>query len=207
MLNKVKRIGANPLEAARMAEDEAVAEEELKQKKDNKEKNKRIMEKNFETSILETTIIQLGALLALGFGEAGSEIIAKNMNKDGAVNPMIPGRKIMAIFGFVAIRNFINATEALEGLVMIYANEIADIVHRVCDRHHGAANKNLGDCFLMVWKFKDDEFIRLNDSDEVKVKNLKVVKNYADQAVVAFLKTMAVSKKLSNYGNMASLIE
>lgn len=30
MLNKVKRIGANPLEAARMAEDEAVAEEELK---------------------------------------------------------------------------------------------------------------------------------------------------------------------------------
>lgn len=115
---------------------------------------------------------------------------------------MIPGRKIMAIFGFVAIRNFINATEALEGLVMIYANEIADIVHRVCDRHHGAANKNLGDCFLMVWKFKDDEFIRLNDSDEVKVKNLKVVKNYADQAVVAFLKTMAVSKKLSNYGNI-----
>lgn len=31
MLNKVKRIGANPLEAARMAEDEAVAEEEYKQ--------------------------------------------------------------------------------------------------------------------------------------------------------------------------------
>lgn len=28
MLNKVKRIGANPLEAARMAEDEALAEEE-----------------------------------------------------------------------------------------------------------------------------------------------------------------------------------
>lgn len=81
MLSKVKRIGANPLEAARMAEDEAVAEEELKQKKDNKEKDKKLMEKTFETSILETTIIQLGALLALGFGEAGSEIIAKNMNK------------------------------------------------------------------------------------------------------------------------------
>lgn len=42
---------------------------------------------------------------------------------------MIAGRKIMAIFGFVAIRNFIDATEVLEERVMIYANEIADIVH------------------------------------------------------------------------------
>lgn len=52
--------------------------------------------------------------MALGFGEAGSEIIAKNMNREGAVNPMIAGRKIMAIFGFVAIREFVKATEILE---------------------------------------------------------------------------------------------
>lgn len=32
---------------------------------------------------------------------------------DGLVNPMIPGRKVMAIFGFVAIRNFADATEVL----------------------------------------------------------------------------------------------
>jgi len=31
--------------------------------------------------MLESTLIKIGALLALGFGEAGSEIIAKNMNK------------------------------------------------------------------------------------------------------------------------------
>ena len=37
---------------------------------------------------------------------------------------------------------------------MIFANEIAEIVHSVCDSFSGAANKNLGDCFLMVWKFK-----------------------------------------------------
>lgn len=69
----------------------------------------------------------------------------------------------MAIFGFVAIRNFIDATEILEEGVMVFANEIAEIVHRVCDFYHGAANKNLGDCFLMVWKFKDEKMIRLND--------------------------------------------
>jgi hypothetical protein len=36
---------------------------------------------------------------------------------------------------------------------MIFANEIAEIVHNVCDSFHGSANKNLGDCFLMVWKY------------------------------------------------------
>ncbi len=35
---------------------------------------------------------------------------------------MIPGHKIMAIFGFVAIRNFPEATEVLEEKVMLYAN-------------------------------------------------------------------------------------
>lgn len=33
-------------------------------------------DKNFETAILEKAITKIGHLLALGFGEAGSEIIA-----------------------------------------------------------------------------------------------------------------------------------
>jgi len=78
---------------------------------------------------------------------------------DGLVNPMIPGRKVLAIFGFVAIRNFADATEVLQENVMLFANEIADIVHNVCDAFHGTANKNLGDCFLMVWKFKESDEI------------------------------------------------
>jgi hypothetical protein len=44
-----------------------------------------------ETKILEKLIIKIGALLALGFGEAGSEIIVENIKKGGAVDPMIPG--------------------------------------------------------------------------------------------------------------------
>merc|ERR1719324_2129487 len=35
-----------------------------------------------ETKILENTIIKLGSLLALGFGEAGSEIIGQNLDDD-----------------------------------------------------------------------------------------------------------------------------
>jgi len=33
----------------------------------------------------------------VGFGEAGSEIIAENMGKGGDVDPMLPGKKIIAV--------------------------------------------------------------------------------------------------------------
>ena len=62
---------------------------------------------------MEKTIIKIGGLLALGFGEAGSGIIATNMAAGGEVNPMLPGKKTMAIFGFCDIRNFTDATEIL----------------------------------------------------------------------------------------------
>lgn len=66
-----------------------------------------------ETKILEKLIIKIGALLAVGFGEAGSEIIAENIKKGGGVNPMIEGKKILGIFGFCDIRNFVEVTEVL----------------------------------------------------------------------------------------------
>ena len=53
-------------------------------------------------------------MLALGFGEAGSEIIGSNMAKLGDINPMIAGKKKCAIYGFCDIRNFTDATEVLQ---------------------------------------------------------------------------------------------
>lgn len=75
--------------------------------------------------------------MALGFGEAGSEIIASNMSKGGDVDPMIPGKKIMAIFGFCDIRNFTDATEVLQTGVMLFVNEIAEITHSTVDSFCG----------------------------------------------------------------------
>ena len=66
-----------------------------------------------ETGILESLLIKIGALLAIGFGEAGSEIIASNMQKGGEVDPMLPGKKCIAIFGFCDIRNFTDVTNYL----------------------------------------------------------------------------------------------
>lgn len=78
------------------------------------------------------------------------------MAGSGDVNPMIPGFKIIAIFGFCDIRNFTDATEVLQEGVMLFVNEIGEIVHGLVDRYSGAANKNIGDAFLLVWKFADE---------------------------------------------------
>jgi len=54
--------------------------------------------------MLENTILKIGGLLQVGFGEAGAQIIGKNMSsQDGELNILIPGRKIFAIFGEVGI--------------------------------------------------------------------------------------------------------
>ncbi len=58
-------------------------------------------------------------MLALGFGDAGSEIIGSNMAKSGDVDPMIPGKKKCAIYGFCDIRNFTDATEVLQVLLIL----------------------------------------------------------------------------------------
>ncbi len=44
------------------------------------------------------------------------------MNSEGNVNPMIPGKKVMAIFGFVSIRNFVDVTNILQESVMLFTN-------------------------------------------------------------------------------------
>ena len=53
-----------------------------------------------ETRLLENSIAKICGLLAVGFGEAGSEIIAANIRRGGEIDPMIPGKKVVAIFGF-----------------------------------------------------------------------------------------------------------
>lgn len=53
-----------------------------------------------ETVKIENAIIKIGTLLALGFGDAGSEIIGSNMAKTGDVDPMLPGKKNALFMAF-----------------------------------------------------------------------------------------------------------
>ena len=55
---------------------------------------------------------------------------------------------------------------------MVFVNTIAEIVHSSVDTYGGAANKNIGDAFLLVWKLIEDT-IESNDEKERwnKIKN------------------------------------
>eukprot|EP00927_Polykrikos_kofoidii_P081860 TRINITY_DN7975_c0_g2_i1.p1 TRINITY_DN7975_c0_g2~~TRINITY_DN7975_c0_g2_i1.p1 ORF type:complete len:952 (+),score=158.11 TRINITY_DN7975_c0_g2_i1:201-3056(+) len=173
MISKVEIIRENPLMAMKMADDEFKAEE-MERAKRNKQKQhgmdrcsrvKDIMfcvsregkKEPMETVVLEKTIIKLGSLLALGFGEAGSAIIEHNMSgvDSACVDAMIEGMHVECIIGATRIRDFGIATEVLQAKVMTFVNQIAEIVHGVVDEFHGASNKNNGDTFLTIWRTHD----------------------------------------------------
>jgi hypothetical protein len=117
MITTVKRIAENPLQAILAIENENIIKSTIKEEEEE-DREKR----NTEPVILEGMIVKIGALLAVGFGEAGSEIIAKNIESHGAINAVLQGRKVMAIFGFCDIRNFTDATEVLQTKVMNFVN-------------------------------------------------------------------------------------
>lgn len=81
MVKKISEISKNPIEAMKKNEDEAYREHLLKKADESNKwcRWKKKKEDPLETKMLENTIIKIGALLALGFGEAGAQIIAKNM--------------------------------------------------------------------------------------------------------------------------------
>ncbi|KAK9835000.1 hypothetical protein WJX81_003326 [Elliptochloris bilobata] len=140
-LKKVKDVSENPLanhRGGKFAREQLGAGEETSA---------------METRILEASITKICSLLAVGFGDAGAEVIAENIKNGGDLNPMIPGQKVAAIFGFCDVRQFTDATEVLQEDVMEFVNSIARIVHMEVSLHGGAPNKNVGDAFLLVWKF------------------------------------------------------
>lgn len=194
MIDKVKRIAENPL---------AAHIEKMKDVYDVAEKTRRKCcsqpeGRDMETLILENAILKISALLALSFGEAGSHIIAENLRQGGQLNSMLAGKRTTAIFGFCDVRNFTDVTEVLQEDVMVFVNEIAEIVHHVVDAHLGAANKNIGDAFLLVWRL-----------EEKKEKTGLYKENMADLALICFVKILVHlgrSRKLQRYRTHLSML-
>lgn len=147
-------------------------------------------EENLETTILDKTISKIGALLAIGFGEAGSKIISKILKQNTKdVNPVIDGEKVIAIYGFCDIRNFTDSTEILQEDVMIFVNEIAEIVHEITISHLGTPNKNIGDAFLLVWKIENN-LVKKNEFGEITLIKCDSVFQIVDTAIIAIIKIL-----------------
>lgn len=131
-------------------------------------------------------ITKIADLLRKCWGVAGAGIISSNLarTKDGKTvvfNPTVPGKRVYALFGFVAINGFSEQLRALDRDVMILINDVAKVVHDEVYRwalgDHGQCNKNLGSAFLMVF--------RIGDFSEVhKKKQVATEKLFRDNAKV-----------------------
>ena len=85
---------------------------------------------------------------------------------------------------------------------MIYVNSIAKIVHSIVHKYSGAANKNIGNAFLCVWKLSDEECYNEYGVDMNK-------QNLADQALLAFVKIIIEirrNKQIQRYASMVRLL-
>ncbi|RHY28479.1 hypothetical protein DYB32_005943 [Aphanomyces invadans] len=175
----------------------------------------------FETALLESTLEKISALMQVGFGAAGADIIGKNMGA-GDVDPMLPGKKITSIYGFCDIRQFTDTTECLQEEVMVYVNKLGHIMHSGTHAYYGMANKNVGDAFLLSWKLCDGEmpgFARFSDTpteEDRKAVNATVKcppnagagkkmrrvtpTEMADSALTAFLKCMIDLDNANSFG-------
>merc|ERR1719421_2446023 len=71
--------------------------------------------------------------------------------QSGTLNIMLPGKAVEAVYGFVGIADFAELTECLLEEVMVFVNKIARIVHTSATEWYGAANKNMGDSFFLIW--------------------------------------------------------
>ncbi|KAF4033979.1 Adenylate and Guanylate cyclase catalytic domain [Phytophthora infestans] len=153
MMDVVKKLADNPLASVQTSGNDAQIRKNAK-------------EQGFETALLELTLSKVGRLMQVGFGAAGADIIGKNMGS-GDLDPMLPGKKITAIYGFCDIRQFTDTTECLQEEVMVYVNKLGDIMHTGTHHYYGMANKNVGDAFLLSWKICDGElacFSRFTDT-------------------------------------------
>jgi hypothetical protein len=94
--------------------------------------NKKSVGERDELTIISNCLLKISYLLAVGYGEAGENIITQNISKNlekGGIDVEMKGNKVVGIFGFCDIRNFTDTTEVLQNTVMSFVNQIADVVH------------------------------------------------------------------------------
>lgn len=194
MIAKMETIKDNPLEAMRLGDLEYRREEvEAARKKDALAKMSRLgriffhyqytkkVKEPMETVMLEKTIIKLGGLLALGFGEAGAEIAGRFASGGTGIRENSLGTVVDCAFGFAAIRHFNPIMKVLKEKTMVFVNQVSEVVHGCTDDWCGAPSKNLGDNFMLVWRLSG-----MSPERQTKL---------ADMAVMAFVKIVAEINK------------
>jgi hypothetical protein len=198
MIEIVENVAKDPINAKNTKQIQENFKNTMSKLSNKKKKRKEIQVEKYEVKFIQSAIVRFSALLAIGFGEAGGEIIRENLSNNHDINPMLKGKNKEAIFYFFCdIRGFNKLNEILQEKTMIFVNEVADIVHTSVDRYGVAANKNIGDAFLLAWRLQESLSGKGNGND-VSVEqgkngyrttlSLTNTTTMADMVVLGFLK-------------------
>lgn len=80
---------------------------------------------------------------------------------------------------------------------MLFVNQIAEITHSQVDKYGGSANKNIGDAFLLIWKYKNPEDFTTNQPiEQIQISHQN--RQIADMSLFSFLKIIAKINKFSH---------
>lgn len=210
-IERMIKKAANVIKRPQEIKEEAFIEQEAKEYKafmdkiegknldDDDGKEDDAENKQLETMFLEEAISKISVLLGVGLGDAGSELIYNYLKNEKDILNI--ASEIQAIFGFCDIRNFTDATEVLQEEVMIFVNTIADIVHSLADMSLGAANKNVGDAFLVVWRIRPEDSLPIHRNGvELSV----VWNNIAD---LAFYSVLAMHAEIGRAYSLKKFID
>ena len=74
---------------------------------------------------------------------------------------------------------------------MLFVNNIGEVCHSMVDRFAGAANKNIGDAFLLVWKMPDEKYTIDETDNSVEFIDKNYISILADFALISFMKIQA----------------
>ncbi len=131
--------------------------------------------RSFELVLISESVTRLMKLLQVGFGQAGADIIARNLTS-GTFSALQGGRRVEAIYGFCDIRNFTDCCEVLQSDCVVFVNSIAAIIASHLKYSNGFVNKNIGDAFLLVWKYLKGmaEGEQSQQYDELELNNIAI---------------------------------
>lgn len=165
--------------------------------------------KNDEFKAVERAMLKLGNLLVLVFGRAGNNVIYQNISniRSEEIDLETIGTSNMAIFGFCNIRYFQDLNEILQEDIMPFVNNVSKVVHNSVIKFLGSANKNIGDCFLLVWNLPEECLVAEDDQvDGVQVNKSNIfLERYAESALASFVDIIiqiAQSKDVQNFADI-----
>lgn len=133
-------------------------------------------------------------MLATSFGEAGAEIVARNMRNCQGIAYDFPGRTTVAVFAHVKIHRFSEMAEYLRDQIVPLANAVGLQVHLAAALSGGSANRIVGGEFQIVWRFPED----IDEEDLARCIALGApivgadVSNVADGALLSAVRAIVV---------------